>query len=173
MKRKNTIISIGESDPDSDTSETKSSIQKKIHIDSKDNIMSGSEHSIEEEPVKEQEKDNSFYQRCKNYLNAVDPKGYNYYSLIKTIEADIEDKVDLNQYIKAIFAAHDDFFEKKEDRIDTFKQATAAVYMIYKEKNINLGIGNNLKEAIYEDLKDAIGRETSVEVMGFLENYEG
>lgn len=38
----------------------------------------------------------------------MDPEGYNYYSLTVTIEADIKDKVDLNRYIRGIFAAHDD-----------------------------------------------------------------
>ena len=125
------------------------------------------------EEEKKIKSDASFYDRCKAFLDAVDPEGYNYYSLLQAIESDIKNKVDLNQYIKGIFAAHDDSFKEKEERIDIIKQATAAVYMIYQEKDINLGIGDNLKDAIYIDLNSVVGLAISGEIMDFLEHYEG
>jgi len=59
----------------------------------------------------EKEKDVSFNSRCKNYLNAVDPESVNYYSLLQTTQADIDNKIDLNEGIRSIFVAHDESFE--------------------------------------------------------------
>jgi len=41
--------------------------------------------------------------------------------------------------------------------------------MIYQEKNIDLGIGYNVKDAIYADLNDIVGVEMSGKIMSFLE----
>ena len=118
--------------------------------------------------------DASFYDKCKAYLNNVDPTNTTYYSFKQVIEVFIKDKVDLNSYITGnIFATNAECYEKLEIVSEVLKSITAAVYLILKDQDINLGIGNNLKDAIYTDLSDAVGVELSGEVICFLEDYEG
>ena len=85
--------------------------------------------------------------------------------------SNIKNKADLNQYIRNKFAAHNEFFEAKEEKLDALKQAISATHMIHKENGINLNQGDNLKDAIYLDLKDLWWAEISGEIMDFLEIY--
>ena len=102
----------------------------------------------------------------------MDPTSDPYYLLKASIESYIKNEVDLNQYIKGnIFATNAECYETPEEISEIFKNITAAVYIILRDKEINLGIGNNLKDAIYTDLSDAVGVDMSGEVIGFLENY--
>ena len=98
----------------------------------------------------------SFYDRSKKYLQVVYPEEYNYYALLPAIQSNIN-KDNSNQYIKTIFSAHMRTFEEQDKEADALKQATATVYIICKDKEIDIGIGNNLKDAIYADLKDVVG----------------
>jgi len=117
--------------------------------------------------------DVSFYQRCKNYLNVTDPEGYNYYSMKQAIESYIKMEVDLNMYIMGnIFGTNADCYETPEEVSDVLKNTAAAVYMILEEKSINLDICNNLIDALYTCLNNAVGVEISDEVFDFLKNYE-
>src|SRR5574343_655646 len=138
------------------------------------NIYSGKEHVQEEIQMEEEQKiksDASFYDKCKAYLNNVDPTNDTYYSLKQVIEAFIKDKVDLNEYIKGnVFSTNAECYETPEEISDVLKNITAAMYMILKEKAIDLGIGNSLKDAIYTDLNSAVGIEVSGEIISFLEH---
>lgn len=138
-------------------------------------VYSGKEHVQEEIEMKQQEQimsDASFYDKCKAYLNNVDPEGYNYYPLLQAIESYIKNKVDLNQYIKGnIFVTNAECYETSEEISDALKKITAAVYIILADKAVPLIGYDNLKDGVSADLSYAIGIEMSGEIISFLEHY--
>ncbi|CAG9321872.1 unnamed protein product [Blepharisma stoltei] len=94
--------------------------------------------------------DNSFYDKCKAYLNALDQESYNYYHLKASIERYINDRVDLKPCILGgIFVNTVDIYDTSEEELSNdLKAITAAMYMILKDKEIYLGI-DDLKNTIY------------------------
>lgn len=139
-------------------------------------IMPGIEYFDDKDRREKQkriESDSSlFYDKCKAYLYKVDPGDFNYYSMLCAINSDIKNEIDLNQGIKCTYSIIADSFEEKEENEEALKIATAAVYMICREKKINLDIGCSLEDAIYTDLGECVGIDMSTEVIGFLKGYE-
>lgn len=118
--------------------------------------------------------DTSFYNKCKAYLDNIDPKSYCYLSLLETIESYMKMEVDLNDYIKGnIFVTNAECYETKEEVSDALKEITAAVYIVLEDKGIILTSDYNLKIGIKANLSYAVGNKMSEEIMVFLENYEG
>jgi hypothetical protein len=119
------------------------------------------------------ESDDGFYNKCKAYLNSVDPESYCYFSFLQVIESFMKMDVDLNDYIKGnIFVTNAECYETPEEISEALTGITAAVYMIIKDKGIILTSDGNLKTGIRANLTHAVGNEMSEEIMVFLENYE-